>query len=135
MKNGDTQKRAKIFTMVVRAEEKKSIGEAAQSCRTLCDPMDCSLPGFCPWDFPGKSTRVGCHFLLQGIFLTQGSNPGLLRCRQTLYPLSHQGSPKRALVGSKSIKSLSVPTIPRNNTCASTMWQALAICLQQQQDR
>ena len=32
----------------------------------------------CPWDFPGKSTRVGCHFLLQGIFLTQGSNPSLL---------------------------------------------------------
>ena len=30
---------------------------------------------FCPWDFPGKNTGVGCHFLLQGIFLTQGSNP------------------------------------------------------------
>ena len=45
----------------------------------------------CPWDFPGKSTGVGCHFLLQGIFLTQGSTPGLLHCRQTLYPLSHQG--------------------------------------------
>ena len=46
----------------------------------------------CPWDFPGKSTGVGCHFLLQRIFLTQGSNPGLPHCRQTLYPLSHQGS-------------------------------------------
>ena len=34
-----------------------------------------------------------CHFLLQGIFLTQGSNPGLLHCRQMLYPLSYQGSP------------------------------------------
>ena len=44
-----------------------------------------------PRDFPGKSTGVGCCFLLQGIFLTQGSNPGLLRCRQTFYPLSHQG--------------------------------------------
>ena len=43
--------------------------------------------------FPGKSTGVGCHFLLQGIFLTQGSNPGLLPCRQMLYHLSHQGSP------------------------------------------
>ena len=31
----------------------------------------------CPWDFPGKSTAVGCHFLLQGIFPTQGLNPGL----------------------------------------------------------
>ena len=47
----------------------------------------------CPWDFPGKSTGVGCHFLLQGIFLTQGSNPALVHCRQTFYPLSHQGSP------------------------------------------
>ena len=46
----------------------------------------------CPWDFLGKSTGVGCHFLLQGIFLTQGSNPGLPYCRQMLYRLSHQGS-------------------------------------------
>ena len=46
----------------------------------------------CPWDSPGKNTGVGCHFLLQGIFPTQGSNPGLLLCRQMLYPLSHQGS-------------------------------------------
>ena len=45
-----------------------------------------------PWDSPGKSTGVGCHFLLQGIFPTQGSNPGLLHCRQTLYHLSHQGN-------------------------------------------
>ena len=36
---------------------------------------------------------MGCHFLLQGIFPTQGSNPGLPHCRQTLYPLSHQGNP------------------------------------------
>ena len=37
----------------------------AQSCLTLCSPMDCSLPGsFCPWDYP-KNTGVGCHFLLQ----------------------------------------------------------------------
>ena len=47
----------------------------------------------CPWDFLSKSTGVGCRFLLQGIFLTQGSNPGLPHCRQTLYHLSHQGSP------------------------------------------
>ena len=47
----------------------------------------------CPWDFPGKSTGVGCHFLLQGIFPTQGLNPGLLYYRQILYQLSHQRSP------------------------------------------
>ena len=46
-----------------------------------------------PWDFLGKSTGVGCHFLFQGIFPTQGSNPGLQHCRQTLHHLSHQGSP------------------------------------------
>ena len=45
-----------------------------------------------PWDFPGKSTGMGCHFLLQGIFPTQGSNPGLLHCRQTLYLLRHQAT-------------------------------------------
>ena len=54
-----------------------------------------------PWDFPGMNTGVGCHFLLQGIFPTQGSNPGLPHCRQTLYHLSYQGSP--ILVGSAII--------------------------------
>ena len=47
----------------------------------------------CPWNSPGKNTEVSCHFLLQGIFLTQGSNPGLPHCRQILYHLSPQGSP------------------------------------------
>ena len=40
---------------------------------------------FLAWDFPGKNTGVGCHFLLQGIFPTQGSNPGP-HCRQMLLP-------------------------------------------------
>ena len=62
----------------------------AQSCLTLCDPMDCSWP----WDFPGKDTGVGSHFLLQGIFLTQGSNLDLPHRRQILYLLSHRGSPQ-----------------------------------------
>ena len=59
----------------------------------------------CPWDFQGKSTGVGCHFLLQGIFPTQGSNPGLWHCGQTLYHLSHQGSP---IETSRSNSKLSV---------------------------
>ena len=68
------------------------MSEVAQSCRTLCDPMDYSLTRFLhPWDLSGKKTGVGCHFLLQEIFLTQGLNPGLPHCRQTLYRLSHQG--------------------------------------------
>ena len=49
----------------------------AQSCPTLCDPMDCNLPGSSVHgDSSGKNTRVGCHALLQRIFPTQGSNPG-----------------------------------------------------------
>ena len=59
----------------------------AQSCLTLCKPMDCSLPGSSAHeDSPGENVGVGCHFLLQGIFPTQGLNPGPL----PLYCLSHQ---------------------------------------------
>ena len=66
----------------------------AQSCLTLCNHMDCSLPGSSVHgDSPGKNTRMGCHALLQGIFPTQGSNPGLLHCRWILYQLSQQRSP------------------------------------------
>ena len=61
----------------------------------LCDPKDCSLPGSSvPGDSPGKTIGVGCHALLQGIFLTQGLNPRLLHCRGSLHYLSHQGSPR-----------------------------------------
>ena len=58
-------------------------GECA--CSVVSDSLRprglCSLP----WNFPGTNTGVGCHFLLQGIFPTQGSNPSLLLGRQILY--------------------------------------------------
>ena len=67
---------------------------AAQLCLTLWDPMDCSPPGSSVHgDSPGKNIGVGCHALLQGIFPTQGLNPGLPHCRWILYQLSHQGGP------------------------------------------
>ena len=50
------------------------------------------------WDFPDKNTGMGCCFILQRIFPTQGSNLGLPHCRQILYCLSHQGSPNEAEV-------------------------------------
>ena len=69
-----------------------------QSCLTLRSPMDCSPPGFSVHgDSPGQNTGVGSHALLQGIFLTQGSNPGLLHCRQILYQPSCEGSPRPSL--------------------------------------
>ena len=64
--------------------------KVAQSCPTLCDPMDCTVHGL----FLGQNTGVGSLSLLQGIFPTQGSNPGLPHCRQILYQLTHKGSPK-----------------------------------------
>ena len=57
-------------------------------CLTLCDPMDYS-----PWNSPGQNTGVGSLSFLQGIFPTQGLNPGLPHCGQILYQLSHKGSP------------------------------------------
>ena len=63
-----------------------------QSCPALCDTMKCSPPGSSVYgDSPGKNTGTGFHALFQGLFPTQGSNPGLPHCRQILYRLSHQG--------------------------------------------
>ena len=76
-----------------------------QSCLTLCNPMDCSLPGSSVHrDSPDKNTGVGCHALLQGIFPTQGSNLGLPHCRQILYCPSHWGSPVSEQIKSSCFK-------------------------------
>jgi len=48
---------------------------------------------YSPWDSPGQNTGVGSLSLLHGLLPTQGSNPGLLHCRQILYQLSHEGTP------------------------------------------
>ena len=77
----------------------------AQSCPTHCNPMDCSPPdSSVHGDSLGKNTGAGCHALLQCIFPTQGSNPGLPHCRCFLYRLSHQGSPYSLF---SSVQSLS----------------------------
>ena len=59
-----------------------------QSCPTLCDPTNYSL-AVSSWDFQGKKTEVGCHFLLQGIVPTQGLNPCLLHWQTESLPLHH----------------------------------------------
>ena len=56
--------------------------------------LDCSPPGSFHGVSPGKNTGVGCHAPLQGIFPTQGSNPGLPHCRHIVYHLTHQRSPR-----------------------------------------
>ena len=97
-----------------------------QLCQTLCDPMDYSPPGPSVYgDSLGKNTRVGCHALLQGIYSTQGSNPGLPHCRWILYHLSHQGSP----VGRLNIIKMSVlPSIILQSHCISNQNPSNLFC-------
>ena len=63
----------------------------AQLCGTVCDSMDCNLPGSSiHGDSPGKNTGVGCHaFFLQWVFPTQGLNPCLPHCKWIFHCLSH----------------------------------------------
>ena len=74
-----------------------------QSCPTLCDPMDS------PWNSPGQSPGVGRLSLLQGIFPSQGSNPGLPH--GILYQLSHQGS-------THAFRALLQPCFPGKSPCS-----------------
>ena len=72
--------------------ERESVGWV----RLFVTPWTMAARFLCLWNSPGKSTGVCCHALLQGIFLTQGSNRGLVHRRQILYRLRHRGSPVRS---------------------------------------
>ena len=89
---------------------------AAQSS----DSLKVHGPSFlCPWNSPDKNTRVGSNSLLQGIFLTQGLNLGLLHWRQILYLLSHQGNESESesrSVLSSSLRLYSPWKSPGQNT-------------------
>ena len=65
-----------------RVQKRKSIYELLSRVQIVVTLWTVAL--LCPRDSPGKNTGVGSHSLLQGIFLIQGSNPGLLSCRQIL---------------------------------------------------
>ena len=73
----------------------------AQSCLTVCDPMDCSPPHSSVRGISRKNPGVGCHFLLWGFFQTQGSNLCLLPWQADSLPLSHLGSPIQSIVQAK----------------------------------
>ena len=90
----------------------------AQSCPTVGNSMDCSLPcSSVHGDSPGKNNGVGFQALLQGIFPTQRSNPSLLNFRRILYHLSHQGSPR--ILGWVAHHFSRVSSWPRNWTRVS----------------
>ena len=71
--------------------------ESLSHVQLFVTPWPVAARLLCPWNSSGKNTGVGCHSLLQGIFLTQGSNPGFLYYKQILYHLSHQGSSQTGL--------------------------------------
>ena len=71
---------------------------AAKLCLSISQPYGLLPTRFlCPWDFPGKNKGAGCHFFLQAIMWTQGSNLNLLHWQADSLPLSHQGSQQRHL--------------------------------------
>ena len=113
----------------------------AQSCLTLCSPMDYSPPSSSVHgNFPSKNIGVGCHALLQAIFPTQGLNPCLLHCRRILYCLSHQGSPYKYINFTNCSKKLAVffPPLhvvfnPRPCTAFSCLLSLLFFHLEQSQ--
>jgi len=75
-------------------ELRKKVSQLAQSCPTLCDPMDCSPPGSSVHGIFQARILEWVAISFSEIFPTQGLNPGLPHSRQTLYHLSHQGSPQ-----------------------------------------
>ena len=88
------------FSLWVKPDRKKAISDKrrdfsdwSKSCSVVSNFLQ-PHGLYSPWNSPGKNTRVGSLSLLQGIFPTQRSNPGLLHCRQILYQLSHKGSPR-----------------------------------------
>ena len=83
--------------------------KVTQLCPTLVTPWTRAPRLLCPWDSPGKSTGVGCHFLLQGIFSIQELNLGLLHCRQILYQLSYEGSMKTVGGVKSHLESAPIP--------------------------
>ena len=90
----------------------------AQSCQTLWDHMDCSPLGpSVHGDSPGKNTGESFPALLQVIFPTQGSNPGIPHFRQILYQLSHKGSPLILLTFSKSLLLLTAAAAASLQSC------------------
>ena len=99
-----------------------------QSHPTFCDLRDCSPPDcrpLCPWDSPDKNIGAACHFLLQGIFPTQGSNSHLCLLHKWAdsLPLSHLGSPNLLLEFTKHPLTLTSICAPAHNFINSLLIQ------------
>ena len=104
---------ATSFFLVYVCLSRSVVSDSLQPARLLC-----------PWDFPGKNTGVGCHFLLQRIFPTKELNSGLLHSRQIPYTLSHPGS---HLILSKAMSNC--PLLPQYHMGHFPAWGCLSSCV------
>ena len=90
-----------LYTVGGNSKRSATGGNQMRVCEvsSVSDSMQSSEPArlFCPWDCPGKNTRVGCHALLRGNLLTQGSNPHLLHLLHCsgFFPTEPLGKPRK----------------------------------------
>ena len=117
-RNHPQNERLRVYRQGVNEEKYQgSSGSESESRLIVSDslrPHGLQPASFlCPWNCPGKNTGVGCHSLLQGVFPTQRSNPGLLHCRHILYHLSHQVLPNLVLTSNATVRGRD----PRNSAC------------------
>ena len=93
--------------------------KVAQSCPNSLRPHGL----YHPWNSPGQNLGVGSLSLLQGIFPTKGSNPGVPNCRRSVYQLSHKGSPK--ILGWVAYPFSSGSSQPRNQPGVYLHWRQI----------
>ena len=87
---------------VRKAQWRQQVSQRIHWCPSLCSPVDCNLPGSSAHGISRQETGVSCHFLLQGFFPTQGSNPGLLHLlhwQVGSLPLYYLGNPQDSKEG------------------------------------
>ena len=104
----------RIFFFLFLDHKCVCVGSVAQLCLTLCGPMNCSPPGSSVLEFFRQEYCVGCHFLLQGIFLTQRLNPCLLclfHWQADSLPLTCQGSPDHKCISYHFFKKFKITAL------------------------
>ena len=87
----------RLFHLNCRQRDKGPCGQSESESDSVMSDFLQPHELYSPWNSPGQNTGVGSLSLLQGIFPTQGLNPGLPHCRQILYQLSHKGSPYKVI--------------------------------------
>ena len=117
---------ARILEWVaIRELQRSGCGKWKSKSKSLSRVWLFVSPWTSPWSSPGHNTGVGRLSVLQGIFPTEKSNPGLLHCRWIVYQLSHQGSPwmwKTCPYCSQGTVGLGYCDCPRSFTLPGTSW-------------